>query len=283
VPLATSAFQDAFDRLAQAFPGLTVTEVAPGEPLPTERADAEPGWIAAARLTEEGPEVAELVARDEATVEEYYGRRPRPDVGATLALHRYAWPVCLLFTVPAFLSRRVPRLGVEDVAVHQASGRIAIRPRTFACLPDDPAAALPGARVVPDEDALRAEVRAAAAEHMGPVLAVFGPRMRRRGRSLWGMVTDEIVEGLWYIGSLLGEERRAMDELARMLPGATLPLPGAAGFRELLGPAGEPLATRDRVTCCLVYTLSGADNTCVTCPRTCDTDRVAKLTAAPAA
>ncbi|MDH6223937.1 MULTISPECIES: iron-sulfur protein [Streptomyces] len=281
MPLATSAFQDAYDRLAQAFPGLTVTEVAPGEPLPTERADAEAGWTAAARFTEEGPEVAELIARDEATVEEYYGRRPRPDVGASLALHRYAWPVCLLFTVPAFLDRRVPRLTVDDVAVHHPSGRIAVRPRTFACLPDDPAAALPGARVVPDEDALRAEVRAAAAEHMGPVLEVFGPRMRRRGRSLWGMVTDELAEGLWYIGSLLGEERRAVEELGRMLPGATLPLPGAAGFRELPGPAGEPLTTRDRVTCCLAYTL--ADNTCVTCPRTCDTDRIAKLTAAQAA
>ncbi|NYV78667.1 (2Fe-2S)-binding protein, partial [Streptomyces sp. UH6] len=120
------------------------------------------------------------------------------------------------------------------------------------------------------------------AEHMGPVLEVFGPRMRRRGRSLWGMVTDELVEGLWYIGNLLGEERRAMEELGRMLPGATLPLPGAAGFRELPGPAGESLTTRDRVTCCLVYTLTD-NNTCVTCPRTCDTDRVAKLTAAQAA
>ncbi|WP_448316267.1 (2Fe-2S)-binding protein [Streptomyces sp. CO7] len=282
MPSATSAFQDAYDRLAAAFPHLTVTEVAPGEALPTERADAEPGWAASAGFAEDGPEIAGLIARDGAMVEQYYGRPPRPDVGASLALHRYAWPVCLLFTIPAFLSRRVPRLTVDDVAVHLETGRIVVRPRTFACLPDDPAAALPGARVVPDEDALRAEVRAAAAEHLGPVLAVFGPRMRRRGRSLWGMVTDEMVEGLWYVGNLLGEERRAVEELGRMLPGATLPLPGAAGFRELSGPSGDPLTTRDRVTCCLAYTLA-EDSTCVTCPRTCDTERVAKLTAVPAA
>ncbi|MEU3554886.1 (2Fe-2S)-binding protein [Streptomyces fragilis] len=282
MPFVTSAFQDAYDRLASAFPHLTVTEVAPGEPLPTERADAGPGWAASARFAEDGPEVAGLIARDGAMVEQYYGRPPRPDVGASLALHRYAWPVCLLFTIPAFLSRRVPRLSVDDVAVHLETGRIVVRPRTFACLPGDPAAALPGARVVPDEDALRAEVRAAAAEHLGPVLDVFGPRMRRRGRSLWGMVTDEMVEGLWYVGNLLGEERRAVEELGRMLPGATLPLPGAAAFRELPGPDGDPLTTRDRVTCCLAYTLA-ENSTCVTCPRTCDTERIAKLTAVPAA
>jgi hypothetical protein len=54
---------------------------------------------------------------------------------------------------------------------------------------------------------------------------------------------------------------------------------GAAGFRELSGPAGEPLPTRDRASCCLFYTLRPED-TCVTCPRTCDADRVAKLSAA---
>jgi hypothetical protein len=282
VPSATSAFQDAYDRLAEVVPSLTVTEVAPGAPLPSELPDAEPGWALSARFTEDGPVVAELLSQDGARIEEYYGRPPRPDVGATLALHRYAWPVCVLFTVPAFLTRRVPRLTVDDVAVNLAAGRIAVRPRSFACLPGDPAASLPGAVVVPDEDALRAEVRAAAAEHLGPVLGVFGPRMRRRGRSLWGMVTDELVEGLWYVGNLLGEERRAIEELGRMLPGATLPLPGAASFRELPGPGGEALTTRDRVSCCLAYTLA-ENSTCVTCPRTCDTERIAKLTALQAA
>jgi ferric iron reductase protein FhuF len=158
---------------------------------------------------------------------------------------------------------------------------MAVRTGTFACLPGDPAAALPGARVVPDEEALRAEVRAAVAEHLEPVLAGFGPRMRRRGRALWGMATDEVVEGLWYVAHLLGEERRAMRELELLLPGSTQPYVGSAAFRELTGPNGESLPTRDRASCCLFYTLRPED-TCTTCPRTCDTDRVAKLTAAAA-
>jgi ferric iron reductase protein FhuF len=123
------------------------------------------------------------------------------------------------------------------------------------------------------------ELRAAVAEHLEPVLAGFGPRMRRRGRALWGMATDEVVEGLWYVAHLLGEQERARHELELLLPGATKPYVGDAAFRELTGPDGEPLHTRDRASCCMFYTVR-PDDTCATCPRTCDADRVGKLLAA---
>jgi ferric iron reductase protein FhuF len=122
-------------------------------------------------------------------------------------------------------------------------------------------------------------VRAAVAEHLTPVLEGFGPRMRRGARALWGMATDEITEGLWYLGHLLGEEPRAMAEAQRLLPGRLAPFTRGASFRELSGPDGERLTTRDRASCCLFYTLRPAD-TCVTCPRTCDTERVERMTAA---
>jgi hypothetical protein len=201
---------------------------------------------------------------------------------AGFGLHRYAWAACLLFTLPWFLHRRVPYLPVERVAHDRERSRLAARPAGFACLPGDPAAATPGARVVRDEEALRAELRSAVAAHLEPVLGAFGPVMRRRGRGLWGMATDEITEGLWYVGNLLGEERRAMRELEALLPGTEKPYAGTPAFRELTGPQGEPLTTRDRVSCCLYYTLEPQD-TCATCPRTCDEDRVAKLTAEAAA
>nr|EIF93397.1 hypothetical protein [Streptomyces tsukubensis NRRL18488] len=100
--------------------------------------------------------------------------------------------------------------------------------------------------------------------------------MRRGRRALWGMVTDEIVEGLWYVGGALGEGPRAMTELQELLPGTVKPYVGTPGFRLLSGPAGEQLPTRDRASCCLFYTLR-PDDTCVTCPRTCDADRVTQL------
>jgi hypothetical protein len=267
--LASSPVAAAYARLAEVLPELRVTEEPPrsGE-----------GWVRATELAAGGPALDTFLAWDNAQVLRDYGQHARPDVVATFGLHRYAWPACLLITVPWFLLRRVPRLPAGQVSFNRALGRVTARIRDVACLPDDPAAALPHSRVVPDEAALRAEVREAVAEHLAPVLEGFRPRMRRGPRALWGMVTDEIVEGLWYVGHLLGEERRAMTELERLLPGSTAPYVGGSAFRELTGPNGEALPTRDRASCCLFYTLRPED-TCVTCPRTCDADRIARLTA----
>ncbi|MGW0749029.1 (2Fe-2S)-binding protein [Streptomyces sp. NPDC002587] len=272
-----SAVADAYARLTEAFSGLRVTERAAHEEPPGGA-----GWVRAEDLAAGGPALDGFLAWDDAQVLRDYGRQARPDVVASFGLHRYAWPACLLVTVPWFLHRRVPRLPVREVAFHRTLGRMTVRVDGFACLPDDPAAALPGARVVPDEEALRGEVRAALAQHLGPVLEGFGPRMRRGRRALWGMVTDEVVESLWYVGHLLGEEQRAMAELEALLPGATAPYTGGAGFRTLCGPDGTELPTRDRASCCLFYTIR-PDDTCVTCPRTGDDDRVARLTAATTA
>ncbi|MEU9981568.1 (2Fe-2S)-binding protein [Streptomyces sp. NPDC050856] len=269
----TSPVADAYARLTEIFPGLRVRELADGERAPRGN-----GWVGADELAAGGPALDAFLSWDDAQVLRDYGQRARPDVVASFGLHRYAWPACLLVTVPWFLHRRVPRLPVADVAFQRALGRMAVRVREFACLPGDPAAALPGARVVADEESLRGEVRTAVAEHLGPVLEGFGPRMRRGKRALWGMATDEIVEGLWYVAHLLDEEPRAMAELDLLLPGTAKPYVGTAGFRELTGPDGAALPTRDRASCCLFYTLRPED-TCVTCPRTCDAERVRRLSA----
>ncbi|MEU9253503.1 (2Fe-2S)-binding protein [Streptomyces sp. NPDC048270] len=273
-PVTASPVAASYARLAEAYAGLLVVERSAHEPSPRGA-----GWVGADELAAGGPALDAFLAWDDAQILRDYGQQARPDVVATFGLHRYAWPACLLITLPWFLQRRVPRLPASEVAFHRTQGRMAVHVAEFACLPDDPAAALPGARVVPDEEALRAEVRAAVAQHLEPVLAGFGPRMRRGRRALWGMVTDEVVESLWYIGDLLGEERRAMAELEALLPGGAAPYTGSAGFRTLSGPDGRELPTRDRASCCFFYTIRPED-TCVTCPRTCDADRVTRLTAA---
>lgn len=271
---APSAVSDSYARLAEVYSGLRIEVLGAHEPGPSGA-----GWVGAAELAAGGAALDDFLSWDDAQVMRDYGQRARPDVVASFGLHRYAWPACLLVTVPWFLHRRVPRIPVEDVSFHRALGHLTLRTGEFACLPGDPAAGLPGARIVADEEALRAEVLAAVAEHVGPVLDGFGPPMRRGKRALWGMATDEIVEGLWYVAHLLGEERRAMAELEALLPGTTKPYVGTAGFRELTGPDGTSLPTRDRASCCLFYTVRPED-ACVTCPRTCDADRVRKLAAA---
>ncbi|MFF9430795.1 (2Fe-2S)-binding protein [Streptomyces sp. NPDC004290] len=277
-PLA-SPVASSYARLAEVYAGLRVDEIAPGERLPRGA-----GWVGADDLAAGGPPLDAFLAWDDAQVLRDYGAQARPDVVATFGLHRYAWPACLLVTVPWFLHRRVPRIPVHGVSFQRVLGRMAVRVEEFACLPGDPAAALPGARVVADEEALRAEVRDSLAEHFAPVLDGFAPRMRRGRRALWGMATDDIVEGLWYVAELLGEEPRAMTELELLLPGSPRthkPYAGGAGFRELPGsegPDGAPRTTRDRAACCFFYTLRPED-TCLTCPRTCDAERVSRLAA----
>lgn len=269
-----SPFRGAYARLTDVFPSMDVTETTARESLPEG-----PGWVRATELAEGGAALDSFLAWDSEQVLRDYGHPGRPDVIASFGLHRYAWPVCLLVTIPWFLYRRVPRIPVGAVAFHRALGQHAVHIEEFACLPDDPAASEPGARVVPDEEALRAEVRAAVAEHLAPVLEGFRPRMRRGSRALWGMATDEITEGLWYLGHLLGEEQRARAEAQALLPGSVTPFAQGAAFRELTGHRGESLSTRDRASCCLFYTLRPQD-TCVTCPRTCDAERVDRLSTA---
>ncbi|MFE6843147.1 (2Fe-2S)-binding protein [Streptomyces sp. NPDC057686] len=273
-PPPGSPVADAYARLSQVYDRLQVTERAAHESAPRGV-----GWVGADALAAGGAELDGYLAWDDAQVLRDYGRQARPDVVATFGLHRYAWPACLLITAPWFLHRRVPRLSARQVAFHRTQGRMSVRVDSFACLPDDPAAALPGARVVPDEEALRGEVRAAVAQHLEPLLDGFGPRTRRGRRALWGMVTDEIVSGVWHLGKLVGEERRARAELEALLPGRTAPYTAGAAFRMLSGPDGERLPTRDRASCCLFYTIRPED-TCTTCPRTCDADRIVRLTAA---
>lgn len=268
-----SPFGAAYARLTEVFPALTVTETTARESFPEG-----PGWVRADELAAGGPALDAFLAHDEEQILRDYGQRARPHVVASFALHRYAWPACLLVTIPWFLHRRVPRVPAGAVAFQRALGRMVVRIESFACLPDDPAATAPGARVVPDEEALRTEVRSAVAEHLQPVLEGFRPRMRRGSRALWGMATDEITEGLWYLGHLFGEEERAMAEAGQLLPGGLTPYAQGSRFRALEAPDGRRLTTRDRASCCLYYTLRPQD-TCVTCPRTCDAERIERMTA----
>ncbi|MGW7417617.1 (2Fe-2S)-binding protein, partial [Streptomyces sp. NPDC054863] len=133
------------------------------------------------------------------------------------------------------------------------------------------------ARVVADEEALRAELRAAVADHVRPLLTAVRPHARRSPRTLWGMAGDDLVSGIWYLGRMLGQEERALQAATALLPTAVPPFPGGADFRRLTTPDGSRHPTRTRLGCCMYYTLDSAQ-ACATCPRTCDAERLRRLT-----
>lgn len=196
-----------------------------------------------------------FLSRDDAQVLRDDGQRAHGDVVASTGTPDppASSPPC------PFPHRRALRFPVTHVSYDRtvpglSIGRPAMRSAGFARLPGDPAAALPGVRVVDGEEALRAEVRAAVAEHLGPVLGGFGSRMRRRGRTPWGMATDEMAEELRYVAHPLGEQQRAMRESELLLPGATRPYGGSGAFRVPTGPdwsrrppgPGDQAVGRDR-------------------------------------
>ncbi|WP_418960228.1 (2Fe-2S)-binding protein [Streptomyces tritici] len=206
-----------------------------------------------------------------------HGTAPRRHVAASRALHDYLWSVSLLMSGAWYLDRRVPRIAPRDVRVDLATGAIGIVPgQDFACLPDDPAAGAAAARIVGHEEELRAELRAAVVDHVRPLLAAVGPVVRRGPRALWGMVADDLLSGVWYLGRMLDQEERAVRAATELLPTAIPPFPGGADFRRLTGRDGRRHPTRTRLGCCLYYTIE-PERACLTCPRTCDAERLRRI------
>ncbi|MFF1867867.1 iron-sulfur protein [Kitasatospora herbaricolor] len=263
------------DRAAPAAAPCALAHARLGEAFPTLRVHHGPprsggGWVSGARLLHDPAGLRELIDFDVRDGLDRYGTVLRPDVAAGFCLHRYCWPVGLLFTLPWLLERRVPVLPPEALSLRRDTGELTAEPGAFFCLPQDPAAALPGALVVADEAALRERLLAALTEHFTPVLAVFRPEVRRGPRTLWACATDAVVEGLWQVSAALGEEERAVDALRSLLPehaGArTAPFLAGTGFRFEERDGSSPVRTRTRAGCCLLYTVRPADS-CTGCPR----------------
>ncbi|MGW1996744.1 (2Fe-2S)-binding protein [Embleya sp. NPDC001921] len=264
--------------LAQTFRGLGAAC-----PLITvEAGHPRAGLLRVARVAED-PEVLEgVLTAERQRITASVDAEPRADAIAMWALHGYAWYACLMFAGPWFLGRRVPLVDLDDVwldpSPERSSKCLTVTSTTFACLPDDPDAGAPGARVVADENALRAVLLRAVSEHLEPLLTAFRPHLRRGERVVWGMVADEVVSAVWYLGRSLGadEGERAVRELGELFPGDTGRFKRDAGFRTLRGTEGRTHRNRTQSVCCLWYTLE-PDALCGTCPRADDERQVAIL------
>ncbi|MEV5909972.1 iron-sulfur protein [Streptomyces sp. WAC 01325] len=261
---------DVYARLTGLCEVLSVRVAEPGA------ADAGAG-VSAAELVKDGAALDAFVAAEATRIHDRHGVVVRRHVAASRALHDYAWSVSLLMSGAWYLERRVPRIRPEDLRLDLATAEFTVTPGSdLACLADDPAAALPGVLTVPHEEALRAELRAAVADHMAPLLDAIGPVARRGSRALWGMVSDDLVSGIWYLGRVLGREDEAVRAAGRLLPSAVAPYPSGAGFRHLTTADGRRHPTRTRAGCCMYYTIR-PDEACATCPRTCDAERLRRL------
>ncbi|MDW4905024.1 (2Fe-2S)-binding protein [Streptomyces sp. ADMS] len=260
----------AYRRLADLCEVLTAEVADPDATVPQ-------AGVTGMELTNSQETLAVFVEAEAVRIQECYGHSARPHVAASRALHDYAWSVGLLMSGVWYLEQRVPRIRPEDVRLDLDTGVYKITPVSrLSCLPGDPAAALPGVTVLPHEEALRTELRSAVADHMAPLLNAIGPVARRGSRALWGLVSDDLVSGIWYLGRVLGREGDAVRAATELLPSAVSPYPGGADFRHLTDTSGHRHPTRTRAGCCLYYTIR-PDEACSTCPRTCDAERLRRL------
>ncbi|MGN5377487.1 (2Fe-2S)-binding protein [Streptomyces lasalocidi] len=129
---------------------------------------------------------------------------------------------------------------------------------------------------LPQEAALRTALRMAVTDHMRPLLAAIGPVARRGARPLWGMVGDDLVSGIWYLGRMLGREQEAVRAATDVLPAAVPPIRQAPASAGLTDEDGRTYTTRTRTGCCMFYAIRPAE-ACVTCPRTGDAERLRRL------
>ncbi|WP_329223165.1 (2Fe-2S)-binding protein [Streptomyces sp. NBC_01485] len=265
VTLETRALGDVYRRLT----GLC-------DVLDVDVTDSRAG-VTALDLTKDQKTLDAFVDAEADRIRDRHGVAVPRHVAASRALHDYAWSVALLTSGPWYLERTVPRIRLEDIGLDLGSGACTITPRTdLACLAGAPQAGRPGVRTVPDEEALRAELRSAVADHMAPLLAALGPVARRGSRALWGMVGDDLVSGLWYLGRVLGGEEEGMRAATDVLPDGLSPYPAGAGFRLLTDEHGRRHPTRTRTGCCMFYAVKPAES-CLTCPRTADAERLRRL------
>lgn len=227
------------------------------------------GWVTGEQLIHDRTRVRALIDAEMEHARAELGLTPRRDVAATWVFQQYLWAVGALMSWPMVLDRRVPELGPADVALHMPFVRPvgAVVARTpFHCLPGDPSACDPHARVQRDVGALRAAVRENARAHLAPLLAALAPELRRGPWALWGTATDQLVSGVWQLGRLLGDEEWGAAEAQALLPGDTPPFAGGANVRHIDLGAGGSVPTRTRLSCCLLYTVA-PEAVCNTCPR----------------
>ncbi|WP_194916978.1 (2Fe-2S)-binding protein [Catenulispora rubra] len=244
----------AYQRLTSTCPALRVS-------ISDPTSDPDSPWVRTDRLA---TSAESLIAFEAARIATSHGTAPPTHVAASRLLHHYLWSVALLISGPWYLEGRVPELRTSDVWIDPPTGDLTLRP---------------GRSTPGDESTLREAV----ATHVEPALAAFRPFTKRGQRALWGMAADDLVSGIWHLARMLGEEARGVEVAAAVLPGgdAGLPggdagLPGAADFRLLADAAGREHWTRTRVSCCLYYAIEPAES-CLTCPRVCDDERVRRL------
>lgn len=181
------------------------------------------------------------------------------------------------------LARRVPRVGVDDVALrihpteHWITG-VALADARFWCLPDDPAAGDPTATVVPTEAVLAAVARDQVHAHATAFLATYDPGVGIGRRARVGAFFDALDSAPWIVAEHVPPVAGCLPTSAALLPGGTPTFPDGSRLHRLVDTRGRVHVTRRRLFCCRSHLI---DDPCLDCPRLTAAQRRERAAALP--
>jgi ferric iron reductase protein FhuF len=241
--------------------------------------DTRPGWIRCsdllvdpARLVGWQRDAAAAYAGDDDPLAGNSGLL----TGQGLVLDWYLAAVVLPAVAVFHLDRRVldpspERLWLFSAVPGSPVAATAVTSTDFSCLPDDPAAREPAARVVADLPALATLLRTHLVDHARRALQVYAPTTRIGRRGLWAAVTDAIDVAFLTGGWISQDIPRAASD-AHLMLGHTPPLVGGSTLHQIVDERGRSHWTRRRYSCCYLYRVPRTAP-CVTCPRVAEWER----------
>ena len=192
----------------------------------------------------------------------------RHDVAASLWLEAYAWRLLLPVIGALVAERRAPLLTLAEVRLAPGPGRpeaIAVCPRRFAVLDDDPAAGHADAVRVGSADGLAAVLRDALVQHFAPAIEALNRASGRSRRALWRTIGDRAATAFLYAGAATGGPASADRLAAAVLDGRT-PLAVRPAYVTRPDADGGSLRVHERRGCCLWWRTRAAEAVCLTCP-----------------
>lgn len=234
--------------------------------------DEQPGWLTASQLLESRYLVPLVQANG------LHHKATDQQSPAALWFGHYIFNIMAVAVTCYLAAGRVPDLRHASLSLRfDEDGEpqaIAWQGRQFAALAADPAAAHPDCTPLPDKDALRLYLTRQLEAHCEVIIFSLRQNSRIGVSGLWLLARDYYGSAFNWIGELLGDQTRALQE-ARAAAALPTQLARQRDFVHIEH-VGLSYHLIDRVSCCLYYK-TGEGHYCSNCPHRPMPERIERI------
>jgi ferric iron reductase protein FhuF len=229
------------------------------------------GWIAgtAFKTAREGPFQALL-----GCIGAGLHTTDRMTIAASFAL-RYGWSSGIAIA-PFILRRCVPNIALDNVSFkfHQSTAfeRMALHRPEGVVLERDGWTAPTGIHVLPDQQALLAQLRTGLIQQAQPIVEALYDWSHFSERAIWGMITSSWSSQCMSVCQVLSEQRHGLPYARQLLQGSDIVAQMQPRFYPVTH-RGVTHVYHRRASCCRYYKLPCGD-LCASCPLVGDEERL---------